>query len=722
MNDEKINEVNSHENGPRRSGIEKEKLYPELSRRRVWVFRILAAIIMPLMALFFLEIALRLIGFGYPSSAFLRWHVNNRPVYCSNIKFGWQFFPPKISREFENFVIPEEKGDCYRIFILGESAAMGEPDPGYCFGRQLRVMLHQQYPSVNFEVFTAAMPAINSHCVARIARDCARLKPDLFVVYMGNNEVIGPYGAGTIFSPLTKNLILIRISIAFKSTRIGELITSIAGHMKKSPDQWGGLNMFLSKQIRHDDERMQYVYSHFQSNLEDIIKCAQKAGAKTIVSTVAVNLKDCPPFASLHRTDIGDKLKEFDKFLQHGIELEKAGDYNNAIASYLSAAAIDDTYAELQFRIGQCMWNTGQFEKAGEYYKRAMDFDTLRFRADSKINQIIREVSDKKLKDVYFVDSVNVFAKASTGNCPGYELLWEHVHLTFAGNYLLARSIFERVADILPKIIKEQKSRETIITEAECVKRMAYTEYDNFRLTKLNLDMFNNQPTFKNQLYHDEIVKYWTQNLEELKVRTGPGAIDNAIQQYQNAVKLQTDDVYLARRYALYLWQTKKNPTDTVVKLSRYIAEQIPHDVLMLNQLAEIEYRIGDTDSALKRALKASQLNPMNGIAHYSAGMLYEKKGQYNKAIKYLNKAINLDPEVPLYYKSLALILLNDIGKADKAEQIYRKGIEMVANDASLHFNFAMFLKKKGQFEEAEKERRKAMALDPNLIHGGNPK
>ena len=370
------------DNKSKQGASSKTEQHPVISSGRLWLFRSIAAVVIPVLTLVLLNIALYAIGYGYPTSAVIKCRVDNQVAYCSNNKFGWQFFPPKITREFEPFVVPAEKRDnTYRIFILGESAAQGAPEPAYCFGRQLRVMLRQRYPSANFEVFTAAMPAINSHAVVQIAEDCARLKPDLFVVYMGNNEVIGPYGAGTIFAPLSKRLPLIRMGIAVKRTRIGELITSIAGSMKKSPERWGGLDMFLAKQIRHDDEQMQYVYSHFRSNLEDIIRSAQKAGAKTVVSTIAVNLKDCPPFSSLHQPNLGDQtLKQFDSFFQHGIELEKAGDFNGAVDSYLSAAKFDDTYAELQFRMGRCLWNMGQFDKAEENYARAMEFDTLRFR------------------------------------------------------------------------------------------------------------------------------------------------------------------------------------------------------------------------------------------------------------------------------------------------------------------------------------------------------
>ncbi len=51
----------------------------------------------------------------------------------------------------------------YRIFVLGESAAMGDPDPAYAFSRYLEVMLRLRYPSMKFEVVNTGSVAINSH-------------------------------------------------------------------------------------------------------------------------------------------------------------------------------------------------------------------------------------------------------------------------------------------------------------------------------------------------------------------------------------------------------------------------------------------------------------------------------------------------------------------------------------------------------------------------------
>jgi hypothetical protein len=142
---------------------------------RLWLFRITALTVIPVILLVLLELSLRIIGFGYPTSAIIERNYAGRRVCVNNLKFGWRFFPKPIARELGAFVFPAEKSpETYRIFVLGGSAAMGVPEPEYGFSRILTVLLEDQYPDMNFEVINLGMPAINSHGSLEIAEDCAR--------------------------------------------------------------------------------------------------------------------------------------------------------------------------------------------------------------------------------------------------------------------------------------------------------------------------------------------------------------------------------------------------------------------------------------------------------------------------------------------------------------------------------------------------------------------
>jgi len=66
--------------------------------------------------------------------------------------------------------------------------------------------------------------------------------------------------------------------------------------------------------------------------LRDIVAVANRSGAHVLISTVATNLKDCAPFASLHREGIRpDELSSWEGLVQRGAALENAGSHSEAL-------------------------------------------------------------------------------------------------------------------------------------------------------------------------------------------------------------------------------------------------------------------------------------------------------------------------------------------------------------------------------------------------------
>jgi hypothetical protein len=197
---------------------------------------------------------------------------------------------------------PVKPQNTYRIFIFGESAAQGDPEPAFGAGRYLEELLKTRYPGVNFEVVNVAITAINSHVIVPIARECAHYQGDLWIIYMGNNEMIGPFGAATVFGAKAPPWPAVRLNLAIQKTRVGQLLMDLERKFKSrqnGPQVWGGLQMFLGNQLSPDDPRKTAVYGNFQRNLQDILRAGRDSGAAIVVNTISVNLKDCPPFASV---------------------------------------------------------------------------------------------------------------------------------------------------------------------------------------------------------------------------------------------------------------------------------------------------------------------------------------------------------------------------------------------------------------------------------------
>ena len=340
---------------------------PRMSGWKLWRLRLMAAVILPVFFLLLLELCLRVSGFGY-STSFLLAPVNNgQKTFVQNNRFGWRFFGRRKARTPAAISILRQKPpNTVRIFVFGESAAFGDPQPAFGLPRVLQATLSLRHPETKFEVVNAAMTAINSHVILPIARDCARAGGDIWVIYMGNNEVVGPYGAGTVFGSQAPPVPLIRATLALQTTRLGQLL-KWEGERLHPPaaDQaeWGGMVMFLNQQVGEKDPRLARVYGSFEKNLIDIINTGRASGAGVVVSTVAVNLKDCAPFASEPGAD----------------------------------------GAESQFRLGRDALARGEWLGARQALGRARDLDTLRFRCDSRLNEIIRKTASGREGKGFFL-------------------------------------------------------------------------------------------------------------------------------------------------------------------------------------------------------------------------------------------------------------------------------------------------------------------------------
>jgi tetratricopeptide (TPR) repeat protein len=518
-----------------------EAVKPSSLKRRILVVG--AALLLPLLVLVLLEGVLRIAGSGFSTSLLVPCTVKGIPASCYNLFFATPYFPAGMVQTPRLYSIPATKApNTIRIFVLGESAAMGDPDSAYGFSRYLEVMLRQRYPALKFEVVNTGSVAINSHVVLRISESLGEQKPDVFIIYSGNNEVVGPYGPGTMLTSAGMSMPIVRASILLRSTRIGQFVTRL-GTKKR---EWQGMEMFLDQQVPASSPLMRQAYANYEQNLRDTIAVGQSAGAKVIVSTVATNIKDCAPFASMHRKNLSaEDLRRWTELVQQGSQFDAANATDSALQAYQAAAAIDGEYAELEFRIARAHERLGDYKAAREHYSLARDLDTLRFRADSAINQINRSVAGS-LRNVVLVDAEKILSDAAPDGIIGSDQIYEHVHMTPQGNYLLARAMLAQIEPGLPS--SATSSLNEIPSEADCERALALTGYDRARLANEMFGRLQKAP-FTNQWNHSEqLFRYaWgTQPPTE-----NP---NDTVAQYQWAIARNPEDAMLHLRFGSFLF------------------------------------------------------------------------------------------------------------------------------------------------------------------------
>jgi len=548
-----------------------------ISRGRWWM-RLGAATLVPLFLLGTLELGLRIAGYGYPTSFFLKSSIDGQEFLIPNYKFSYRFFPPALARVPMLFRMAADKPEgTYRIFLFGESAAFGDPDPSFGVGRYLEALLEQRYPGTDFEVICAAMTAINSHAILPIARECARHDGDLWVVYMGNNEMVGPYGAGTVFGTKAPRLGQVRMLLALKTTRVGQVLDGLITRLQRDPnvpDTWRGIDMFSKNPLRYDDAGRLRAYENFRCNLDDLLRAGIDAGVPILLSTVASNLKDCSPFTSLHASGLDPAhLQEWERLFHEGMALEAAGSVEAALGAYSNAAAIDAGFAELQFRIGRC--HLAMTNRAGAFqaFEQARDHDALAVRSDSRINSILMDAAMRHGSErVVPVDAVQSLARQSPEGIPGQEWFYEHVHYTLEGNYCLARTFAEKMAPLLPSSITARDSGSWAEPQA-CDRRLAATLWDKNRLWREELQRLS-VPPFTTRTSHQQNTQYCQVRLQDVLSRITPETPEHDREMYEAALARAPEDCLLRGNYAQFL--EARGSRDEAIKQGQHVCQLLP--------------------------------------------------------------------------------------------------------------------------------------------------
>ena len=639
------------------------------------------------------EAALRFLDVGYRAN-FLQ-PLETKPDYLAdNHRFAWRFFPPSLARASQPLLTTADKpANVKRIIVFGGSAAMGDPEPAFGLPRVLQTLLTLRFPDQQFEVINAAVTAINSHVVLSIAADCRQLDADAWVVYMGNNEVHGPFGAGTVFTETETPRWMIRSGLAFKRTRLGQVLSGGAGD-EKVPDSWGGMKMFLDHQIRHDDPALDRVYANYTLNLQGIFRLANRRGIPTVVSTVVSNLGDFGPFISLHREGLtAEELDSWQAAFDRGCNEQDSGRLADALQAFDAAANIDDEYAELVFRRGECLLGLNKVDEARQQFVRARDLDGLRFRADSKINDTIRNVAADR-EGVYFIDGETEFTQASDQQIIGDQYFFEHVHFTFAGNYRLAKL----VADSLVSALKLGASNTNQwATEEECAFELGLTAYHRMTVAQEMKGRLSSPP-FNSQVHHQRRMAKLSESIAAQKQALTKQAQRQAIYQYEDLIKRRPDDWVLRWQYAVLLESVGE--LDTAVKHQRHVVELLPHYAKGQYRLGALLNRVQQWDEAEKALRRALALRPNFAWALNSLGIAYSRQERLDEAIDQFRQAVELRPEYAEAYVNWGLVLAYR-GDEQGAVDRYRAAVQVDPNHLPAHIRLGKYYRDSEQFDQA---------------------
>jgi tetratricopeptide (TPR) repeat protein len=719
------------------------------SAGRMWVFRILAMTVVPLFFLGSIEITLRLFGYGYQTNVFKPLQIGDKVFLVNNDDFSLRFFPREIARVPGPIRMEAQKEPgSYRIFILGESAAMGDPDPSFSASRYLEALLSARFPRTHFEIINLGITAINSNVILPIARDCAAQKGDLWIIYMGNNEMVGPFGAATVFGAKAPPATLIRLDLAIQTTRLGQLLANLSRRLRagrNEPVSWGGMEMFVGNKLDANDPRKGAVYHNFSENLDDIVEAGLGSGAKIVLNTVAVNLKDCAPFASMTNSNQpATDLVRFNQLFADGIRLQESADFSGAIQDFQQAATMDANLAELQFRWGKCLFSLTNFGEAEKHFQLACDDDALPFRADSKINSIIRSESQKiNSTNLIFLDAAAALAADVPGNVPGQETFYEHVHFNFDGNYRLARAWAGKIEEVLPPAILQDAGTNAWASQDVCDRRLGLSDWNRSLVLETVIQRMEDLP-LNGQPGNAGRLRDLNSRINRLKSGMTAAAAAQSVRDFEDALAQWPDDYYLRGNFALFLKST--GDVAGAAREWQRICELIPQDSFAFLQLArmlEPQGRLPEAESWLRRAVelhpatpelwvelgkvlaaqneaqsaldafqRAQQLRPQDREVIFLIGKTLSKLNRHSDAIRNYRLAIQLGPSdwEPHYELGGEL---DAAGQEGEALSEFAEAAKLNPNYSRAHFNYGVVLAKLGHLDDARQEFERSLQLEP---------
>jgi len=638
-------------------------------------------------------------------------------MWIQNDHFAERFLGREMARQpFPLAISATRSPNKIRVFVFGESAAFGDPQSEFGLPRMLKAMLETRFPGTEFEVINAAMTAINSHAILPIARDCPSSPGDIWVLYMGNNEVVGPYGAGTVFGPKAPRMAFIRCSLALKATRTGQLLERMLASLDKrapSKKEWGGMQMFLKSQVRQNDTHVDTVYANFRRNLDDILSAGHRMGANIVVSTVASSLKDCAPFASLHRSGLtGSDLQKWDELNQKGIEAQRAGRPAEAAEQYRQAAQVDDTFAELHFRWGQCCLALTRVDEAFQHFTRARDLDTLRFRCDSRLNEIIRTTaSDREAEGIRFADTAAALENPTRPTERHDDIFYEHVHLTFEGNYLVALSLAEQIQKFLPEnVATTTKAQQPWPTLDHCARRMAWTDVSRREAASMIYSRLNDAP-FTNQMNHSEQMARLGRQLEELTPAIQPAGLQQAAARCRDAIALSTNDWVL--HSLLGRLEQRLGNYANAAKSWHHVVELMPYYGEAWEAFGAVLAEQKQNDQALAAFDHALQIEPVSLNALTGKGQIFVSEGKFDLAASSFEAALKIKSYWGPAHLGLAKAL-DAMGRNQEADRHFREALQDRLNTPASYKVLGQVSFEKGWLAEAARNFSDALRLDPS--------
>ena len=152
------------------------------------------------------------------------------------------------------------------------------------------------------------------------------------------------------------------------------------------------------------------------------------------------------------------------------------------------------------------------------------------------------------------------------------------------------------------------------------------------------------------------------------------------------------------------------------LELAERLMRDFPNSVDAFVIMGNVWEGHGDAIEAVRFLKKALEIDPKRPDVYKSMGWFAMQKGQYEQAIMNWRKALEINPQIPNMHNSIALALMG-LGKQKEAIEELEKDIQITPNPVFSYFMLGQGYLQHKEYEKAKKNYEKATALRPDYTN-----
>ena len=555
------------------------------------------------------------------------------------------------------FVMPKP-ADTVRIFLVGESAAKGYPQPrNLAMSAFLGEMLSDlaKDSGKKIEVINLGTTAVASYPLVAMTEEAARYSPDYIVFYVGNNEFFGAYGTASINSVGTLPTWALPLMATARGLAVVQATESLF-QGGAAQDRTLMEQMIGQTSIAPDSPLREAAARNLGAHLGEMIAATQAAGAVPIVCTTATNESGLAPLG-------------------------------------------ESTAAAERFAAAQTLAAGGDARGAREAFLEARDLDPMPWRPTRGTEEAIRSAA--RSGGAALCDIAERFRDASAMGATGWDLLDDHVHLTVRGQAEAARLMADAILRAGGPLAGDAARLAALPDWQAYAKRLGTNQYDDYRVHHTMRVLFGisfmkraNQAAYER---FDALCR-------QLEERSSP-AVREALLEWQTVrphggamrpltgmiARIALRESRLAEAAELYRIAMTQVPEYTSWYLE-YVYFELAATERLTGTLTE--FNKGEAARAIEigRTLLAFG-NSESGMTERYVGRLHQLRGEWKQAIPYLEAArgrmsgtdlVACDQALAISYKQAGRIadakrlIDQGIAQSGQFEPLYRKMAENI--------------------------------------------